>query len=210
MHAQTRRSVSAASPRFVLLTVVVSLLLTGATTTGASQDGPQVNPQIVTTHLFEMVLARGDFATMAAIVAPDVLIHTPEGEFRGYTGMVAFGDTLGAAFSGISFAASDPIVEQEMMSLRWSMSGNHTGSYHGVAATCTFVSISGVTTLRLDGSRIAEQWFDYDRMALVSQLEALSAVDTHSQGACSPVSPPNPEPTIPPCGPECDKPHGNR
>ena len=55
--------------------------------------------------------------------------------------------------------------------------------------------------LRLDGSRIAEQWFDYDRMAVVTQLKALSAVDTHSQEACAPASPLTPERRSRPAGP---------
>ena len=189
-----------------LVALIAALFLAG--TSGPATAAP-VNARVMTSQFFELVLAQGDVAAMAAIVAPDAMLHTPEGDFRGHTGLSAFSDRLGSSFSGLAFTIGDTAIEGDYAAVQWAMSGTHTGDYLGVASTCTGFSVTGIAMLRFDDSRIAEQWIEYDRMALVQQLQALSQIDTHSQSACANSNAPEPVPTAPVCGPDCDKPRGN-
>jgi len=190
-----------------LVALIAALFLAGAS--GSAAAAP-VNARVMTSQFFALVLARGDVAVMAAIVAPDAQLHTSEGDFRGHYGLSAFSDRLGASFAGLAFTTGEATIEGDYAAVQWSMSGTHIGNYLGVPSTCAHVSVSGIAMLRFDDSRIAEQWIEYDRMALVQQLQALSQLDTHSQSACATATEPEPVPTAPVCGPECDKPHGNR
>jgi predicted ester cyclase len=191
-----------------LVALIAVLFMSGAP--GASIAAP-VNARVMTTQYFELVLARGDAAAIAAIVAPDALLHTPEGDFRGHTGLSAFTAKLESSFSGLRFVTADATIEGDYAAVQWTMSGTHTGNYLGVNSTCVAISVSGIAMLRFDESRITEQWIEYDRMALVQQLQSLSQVDTHSQSACAPSTAPTPtEQPVPVCGPDCDKPRGYR
>ena len=190
-----------------LVALIAALFLAG--TSGPATAAP-VNARVMTTQFFEHALARGDIAVIAAIVAPDAQLHTPEGDFRGHYGLSAFSDRLGASFSDLVFSTSNVTIEGDYAAVQWAMSGTHHGNYLGVSSTCAHVSVSGIAMLRFYDFRIAEQWIEYDRMALVQQLQALSELDTHSQSACATETEPEPVPTVPVCGPDCDKPRGNR
>jgi hypothetical protein len=192
----------------VQLVALIAALLFGIAP-GAGVAAPP-NARIIAGQYFDLVLASGDLTAMAAVVAPNALLHTPEGEFKGYSGISDFSDTLGTAFANLTFSSGDVTVDGDYAAMRWTMSGTHLGNYGGVAATCTHVSVSGLAMLRFDDLQISEQWITYDRLALVQQLQALAEIDTHSQDACAPSAPvPTPDAPIPACGPECTKPRGN-
>ncbi|NUR41408.1 MAG: SnoaL-like domain-containing protein, partial [Streptomyces sp.] len=61
---------------------------------------------------------------------------------------------------------------------RWTWHGTHTGDFMGMPATGKRVSMTGTTIHRCgaDG-RIAEGWWQYDRLGLMEQLGALDDLE---------------------------------
>ena len=165
------------------LIAVVALLLAGSGQ-GAASAAP-VNARVMTAEYFTIVLAELDFETITAIVAPNAAIHTPEGEFRGHEGASAFAGTLGAAFSDLTFTTGEPALEGNVVAVQWMMTGIHTGDYLDQQPNCSAVVVNGIAIFRFDDVQIVEQWIQYDRLALVRQMEAFAAIDASTRHGCA-------------------------
>ncbi|MEM8984570.1 MAG: ester cyclase [Pseudomonadota bacterium] len=108
--------------------------------------------------------------------APYCVLHrSPLTHVSGSVAIAAHYDGLRAAFGDIR-ASVDHLATQSRhgnqhdIAVRWSVSGEHSGEFHGIAATGKPVSILGVSHWRvLDGRIIAEHTV-FDELALMSQL----------------------------------------
>ncbi|MGH1556509.1 ester cyclase [Streptomyces sp. L7] len=61
---------------------------------------------------------------------------------------------------------------------RWTWNGTHTGDFMGIPASGRKVGMTGTTTFRCrDDGKIAEGWWQYDRLGLMAQLGALDALE---------------------------------
>ena len=70
------------------------------------------------------------------------------------------------------FTIDAMIAEGDKVAVRYTFKGTHTGLYENVAATGVRFSLSGMMIWRLVGSRIAENWIFFDRLALLEQIGA--------------------------------------
>ena len=168
-----------------LMIVLTALLMSVAPTAAAP-----ANASLMSVQFFDAVLADMDLDVAAAIVSADALLHTPDGEFRGYEGAGLFATSLRDSFSEVTFVTQEPSLAGDLATVQWTMTGVHTGDYQGLAPAGASVSVHGLAVLRFDDLVIVEQWITYDRLALVDQIEAFALIDS--------------------CDAECLKPTGNR
>ncbi|MCM1970296.1 MULTISPECIES: ester cyclase [Streptomyces] len=83
-----------------------------------------------------------------------------------------------AAFD-FSFTVEDQMAQGDRVCTRWTWNGRHTGDFMGIPATGKEVSMTGCTIHRCtpDG-KIAEGWWQYDRLGLMEQLGALEDLES--------------------------------
>lgn len=77
-----------------------------------------------------------------------------------------------------SFTIEDQMGEGDRVCTRWTWNATHTGDFMGIAPTGREVTMTGTTIHRCtpDG-RIAEGWWQYDRLGLMQQLGALEGLE---------------------------------
>ena len=126
----------------------------------------------------------------ATIVSADASLHTPEGDFVGYEGAGQFAASLRNSFSEVRFVTQEPSLTGDLATVQWTMTGFHTSDYQGLAGGGAPISLHGLAVLRFDDRVIVEQWIEYDRLALVDQIEMFALIDS--------------------CDAECLKPNENR
>jgi steroid delta-isomerase-like uncharacterized protein len=62
--------------------------------------------------------------------------------------------------------------------VRWTTSGTHKSTFHGVAPTNKDFKISGITVWRFANNKLVEAWQVWDRIGLLEQLGAFHPAHT--------------------------------
>ncbi|MEJ7901628.1 MAG: ester cyclase [Thermomicrobiales bacterium] len=165
--------------------LVTAQMLSISPAHAAPVDAPAVSIQF-----FDAVLGAIDLDVAATIVSVDALLHTPDGEFVGPGGAGQFATALQNSFSNVTFVVQEPALAGDLVTMRWAMTGVHTGTYQGLVPIGAPVSLTGLAILRFDEAAIVEQWIVCDRLTLVEQVRSFTPAD--------------------PCDAECLRPTGNR
>ncbi|MDG9690510.1 ester cyclase [Streptomyces mutabilis] len=62
------------------------------------------------------------------------------------------------------------VAEGDLVCARFTIRGRHTGEYRGLPPTGGTFEVTGHVTLRFQGEKIAESWFNWDLPGLMEQL----------------------------------------
>ncbi|MFI1725815.1 ester cyclase [Streptomyces sp. NPDC020489] len=82
-----------------------------------------------------------------------------------------------AAFD-FGFTVHDQLAQGDRVCTRWTWNGTHVGDFLGIPASGRRVSMTGTTIHRCSADgKIAEGWWQYDRLGLMAQLGALDALE---------------------------------
>ncbi|MFC4503118.1 MULTISPECIES: ester cyclase [Streptomyces] len=131
-------------------------------------------------RFFETVAMRGELPPLDGLLAEDYHDHDPSNE-QDTIGMDAMRREVGMWRSGFDFAfdIEDQISQDDRVCTRWTMRGTHNGEFMGLPATGRQVTMTGTTVFRIDGhGKIAEGWWQNDRLGLMAQLGALDTLET--------------------------------
>ncbi len=167
--------------RTAFMLVFASFLMTAGHATGLAQADAQ--PMAV--QYFEGMLGTGNLNAASALVSPDALLHTPEGSYRGSDGAVRFATDLGDSFADLEFTMQTSTDVGDLVVVRFTMTGTHTGAYLGLRANCAGIAVPGMAVLRSGDAGITEQWISYDRRAVIDQIHAFSRLDAGEGTACT-------------------------
>ncbi|MFI7500403.1 ester cyclase [Streptomyces sp. NPDC049687] len=131
-------------------------------------------------RFFETVAVHGELPPLDGLLAEDYHDHDPSTE-QDTMGMDAMRRVVGLWRAGFdfSFEIEDQIAQENRVCNRWTWRGTHKGEFMGLPATDRQVSMTGTTIHRFDRSgKIAEAWWEYDRLGLMEQLGALDTLET--------------------------------
>ena len=78
-------------------------------------------------------------------------------------------------FPDMRTTIDDTIAEGNEVVHHWTITGTHRGQFLGLAPTNKKATISGTSIFRIQNSKIAEQWSDWNLMSLMEQLGIASA-----------------------------------
>lgn len=123
-------------------------------------------------------LWNGDYREAESFIRPDFRVHaalTGGGDgnsIRGPEGLVGWVRESRIAVPDLTFTVEvGPIVEGDLLALRWRAEGSYAGGTPGATAPAgTPVSFTGTDILRLEGGQIAEYWINSDTLVLLTQL----------------------------------------
>lgn len=125
---------------------------------------------------FTDVVNANDYSKVDELLAPHYRAHfpgMPEAIDRdGHRGMVEF---FAAAFPDWEEQIQDVIAEGDRVVLRVTAGGTHEGDFQGIAPTGETVQITGMGIARVENGRIAESWWEFDAIGLMTQLGAIPA-----------------------------------
>ena len=124
-------------------------------------------------------LWNGDLARAQELVTPDFRVHAAMmdgGDGSAVSGPDALAGWIGrtrAAFPDLTFAAEvGPIVQDDLLALRWTTAGTYGGGFPGATAEPgTPIAFTGTDLLRVANGRFAEYWVNSDIHALLAQLK---------------------------------------
>ncbi|MFF3461128.1 ester cyclase [Streptomyces sp. NPDC002619] len=130
-------------------------------------------------RFFETVATEGELPPLDGLLAESYHDHDPANE-QDTLGMDAMRREIGMWRAGFDFAftVEDQITQGDRVCNRWTWSGTHKGEFLGLPQTGKQVTMTGTTVFRFGEDRkIAEGWWQYDRLGLLAQLGALEALE---------------------------------
>ncbi|MFI0965264.1 ester cyclase [Streptomyces sp. NPDC021080] len=128
---------------------------------------------------FEMAAAPGELPPLDGLMAESYHDHDPsrEQDAIGLDAVRRVIEMWRGAFD-MAFTIEDQITEGDRVCTRWSWSGTHKGDFMGIPASGKKVSMTGTTVFRCgENGKIAEGWWQYDRLGLMADLGALDAME---------------------------------
>lgn len=119
------------------------------------------------------VIEEGNEASFHELMAADfVNCSAPPGTPNGPDSMWnTFHDVLRSALSGLTVTILDQIGEDERVTTRKTISGTHTGTFMGIAATGKPVSIDVIDIVRVRNGQYAEHWGINTLPSVLAQLK---------------------------------------
>ena len=125
-------------------------------------------------RFLEEIHNEGNLAAVEEFIHPGHVRHTNQttGGGRDFHGPEGFRQAVGAfrqAFSGIHFTEDGLFADGDIVVLRWTFRGTHTGEFNGIPATGRRVTTTGVDIFRMATGKIMERW-TYDDGSLMRQL----------------------------------------
>ncbi len=125
----------------------------------------------VAREFIDCVFVHQDPAAVDALAAEDFTAHTfgplPPGREPLKRAMAR----AGAGVSEPEFRIEDVIAEDDRVAVRLTTSGIHSGTFMGVPPSGRRYSISEIHIFRVRDGQVSEHWHEFDRSALLSQLE---------------------------------------
>ncbi|MER5215068.1 ester cyclase [Streptomyces sp. NPDC002838] len=130
-------------------------------------------------RFFDTLATEGELPPFNDLLIEDYHDHDPSHP-QDVIGLDAFRREVEMWRGGFDFAftVEDQIAQGDRVATRWTWNGTHKGDFLGISATGRNVTMTGTTIHRctVDG-KIAEAWWQYDRLGLMGQLGALDALE---------------------------------
>ncbi len=133
----------------------------------------QLHKQVVQ-RFNQEVIAEGRLDTVADLMDPDFINHSaPAGTDNGPGGMLhTFNNILRPALSGLQVHIQQQVAEGDVVTTRKTITGTHTGTLLGIAATGQAVTIDVMDMVRLRNGKYYEHWGVNTLAAVVARLRA--------------------------------------
>ncbi len=123
--------------------------------------------------VLEEVFPANDEAALHDLVSDRFVNHeAPPGTPPGLSGITMFMHLLHEAFSDQRWEIHDVVEEDDLVVLRCTHSGVHTGDFFGLPATGRPFAYNQMHMIRLEDGKSVEHWAVRDDAGLMRQLTA--------------------------------------
>ena len=121
---------------------------------------------------------KGNLDVVDEVTAGDYVGHDPANPepVHGPEGVKEFISTYRAAFPDARMTVDQQFAEGDLVATRWTAQGTHEGELDGIQPTGKQVTVSGLTTSRLSGGKIVEEFTQWDNYGMLQQLGAMPAL----------------------------------
>lgn len=123
--------------------------------------------------LVEEIINKRNIELVDELFAASYVFHIPGFPLMDRQGLKQFLRMLISAFPDLRENIEDLVVEGEKVAGRFAFHGTHKGDFRGIHPTGKAFSISVMNIIRIDGSKIAEQWTLVDLFGLMQQIGAI-------------------------------------
>lgn len=117
----------------------------------------------------------GDLAVFDEVLAPDFLLYTNNGAYpSGIEETKQLLQTLRTAMPDLSLNLEEILVVGDSASVRFNLSGTHTGQFLALEPSGNPVSLQVQSILHFENNQISDEWWTFDSLELFFQLGAIS------------------------------------
>lgn len=138
---------------------------------GETMSTPDENKELVRRYLH--AFNERDQDTLSEVVAEDVVEHGVYEKLEGFDEIIEFLETHFETFPDYSGTTDAMVAEADMVTVRYTVRGTHTGEYEDIEPTGHTVEWTGIAMYRIEEDEIAEIWIEEDRLGLLQQLEVV-------------------------------------
>ena len=128
---------------------------------------------------FEEVWNQRRREAIGEMMIPDAVIHDGGTVARGSKVFGEFFDRMTSAFPNLHVLVEDTISEGEMLCVRWSSTGKHSGQGLGIDPTGITIDITGISIMRVSDGKFVEAWQNWDMLGMMQQLKAIGVAPTY-------------------------------
>lgn len=108
-------------------------------------------------------------------ISPDYVNHMEAQEVTGIEGLRGLARDMHAALPDMRHTVHIQLTEGDKEVHRWTITGTHRGDWMGVPASDNEVAIEGLTLVRLEHGKVAEEWTFANSLEMLVQIGALPA-----------------------------------
>ena len=125
----------------------------------------------ITGRFLKEVVNEGRMETIDELVAQSYIYHGPNGvQMQGREALKNMFTELRNAFPDLIVHPHRLLAEKEMISVQFTLTGTHLGSFHAIPATHKKITVEGMVMSRIENGFIQEDWEMYDSALMMSQL----------------------------------------
>ena len=148
------------------------LTLCIATACSPSQKDRRVEKNIkMFTHVWDEVINKGKLEMFNEDnYTKTIILHASPTNVVGIDSARDYYANYLTGFSEIDFTIQDAFGMGEKLVMYWNFKGTHTGLFFGIPATGQKVDIEGVTLVRMENGKIAEERDFLDNLEFMQQL----------------------------------------
>jgi predicted ester cyclase len=118
----------------------------------------------------------GDLDGYLRLYDERIRLHGYSPEPMDKLGVRGFYEGMFSAFDNPKLDFHEVLWSGDACTIRFTMSGRHTGEFMGVPATGKAIESSGITILHFDGDRVVERFSQADTLGLLMQIGAVPAL----------------------------------
>lgn len=123
------------------------------------------------THTWDEIMNKGKLDMFNdSNFTKDVVMHASPNDVVGIDSARAYYANFLTGFSDITFTIKDVFGQGNKLVKHWNFKGTHTGTFFGIPATGKKVEVEGVTLVRMQDGKIAEERDFYDNLDFMQQL----------------------------------------
>ena len=125
---------------------------------------------------------QGNLNAVSELVADNCRYHDPvfPSLTSGAENIKNHIQTCRSGFPDLMFTNDDTIAERDEVVLHWTVTGTHKGQFLGMPPTNKKATVTGTSIHRIEGSKIAEVWSNWNLMSLMEQLGITAATQAQS------------------------------
>lgn len=158
---------------FVILSFAACNNTPTATTPAASTDSVAANIKMYS-HTWDEIVNNGKLELFNdSNFTTNVVMHTHP-DIVGIDSARAYYANYLTGFSDIKFTIIDVFGMGNKLVKHWNFKGTHTGTFFGIPATGKKVDIEGVTLVRMENGKIAEEQDFMDNLEFMQQLGVIA------------------------------------
>ncbi|CAN5546548.1 hypothetical protein BH11BAC3_BH11BAC3_22300 [soil metagenome] len=151
-------------------TAVFNTSCTTNQTKSVTTDSVAVNIKMYK-HVWDEIVNKGKLDMFNdSNFTSNVVMHVAPADIVGIDSARAYYANYLTGFSNISFTIVDVFAQGNKLVKQWNFKGKHTGEFFGIPATGKDVSLDGVTIVRMENGKIAEERDFFDNLEFMQQL----------------------------------------
>jgi len=122
-------------------------------------------------HVWDEIINKGKLELFNdSNFTKNVVMHASPADVVGIDSARAYYANYLTGFSDITFTIKDVFGMDNKLVKHWNFKGTHTGVFFGIPATNKKVDIDGVTLVRMEDGKIAEERDFFDNLEFMQQL----------------------------------------
>src|ERR1700736_3392883 len=153
----------------------------------SSQNMQPADNKLIAQRFMDECWSRGNLNPVMELVADNCRYHDPvfPSLTSGAENIKNHIQTCRSGFPDLMFTIDDTIAERDEVVVHWTGTGTHKGQFLGMPPTNKRASVTGTSINRIEGSKIAEMWSNWNLLSLMERLGIAMATAAQSNAAQS-------------------------